>query len=83
MDIKNLIIDQQKTGKSLRFINKLLNLQHSTVQQVVNKYKKSGSVKNASRTDRPSELSSQEVRNILNEVNKSKINSGGISRKSR
>ena len=35
MDIKNLIIDQHKNGKSLRFINKLLNLQHSIVQQVV------------------------------------------------
>ena len=68
MDIKNLIIDQHKNVKSLRFNNNLLNLKHSAVEYVVKKCKMSGPVQNAVRTGRPNTLSSQEMENILNEV---------------
>ena len=46
LDIKNLIIDEHKKGKSLQNISNLVNLQHSTVQYIVSKYKNSGSVEN-------------------------------------
>lgn len=70
LDIKNCIVEQHKKGNSLRFIGNLLNLHHSTVQYIVNKYKNNGSVDNAPRTGRPKKLSRRNVSMVLKEVSK-------------
>lgn len=70
LDIKNFIVDQYKKGKSLRNIGDLVNIKHSTVQYIVNKYKNKGSVENVPRTGRPKKVSRREVSLVIKEVTK-------------
>lgn len=70
VEIKNVIIDEYKKGKSLRCIGELFKLQHSTVQFIVDKYKRNGSVENAPRSGRPKKVSRRDVSLVLKEVKK-------------
>lgn len=67
---RNIIIRLYQQGNSLREIGSTVSRSHSTIQYIINKYKKTGSVANQHRSGRPTKVSERDKRFILNQIKK-------------
>jgi transposase len=68
VDIRNLVINHRKKGKSLGEIAKIVNKCRATIQKIINNYKRRGNTKTAHRSGRPCVMSNIEVRKIVRNV---------------
>ena len=74
-----IIIWQWKQGKTLRKIGEMVERSHSSIQGVINSYKKTGNFISKPRSGRPSILNKREKRYVVNLVKKTpKISCTGI-----
>lgn len=65
VDVKKIIIDLKKQGKSLKAIGEIVNRPKSSIQSVINNFKINKTVKAKKRPGRPRALSGSEIRNIV------------------
>lgn len=67
-DVRKLVIKFLNEGKSMAKVGEILNLSKSTVQTILNNYKKNKSFESLPRTGRPLKLDERIRRKILREV---------------
>lgn len=68
LDIRRIIIDLQKKGKSLREIGKIVGRSHNTVKNIIDKYAKHHTLENLAGAGRPKRLSITDERAVVREV---------------
>ena len=64
------IVDLHKAGKGYKSISKSLDVHHSTVRQIVYKWRKFSTVATLPRNRRPAKMTARAQRRMLNEVKK-------------
>lgn len=67
-DVRAIVIDLHKKGKSLREIGKMIGRNHCTIKKIIDKYAKYKTVENLPRGRRPKCLTDKEVRAIVRQV---------------
>lgn len=67
---RNIIINNNKMGKSYSEIAKIINRSKSTVQKVINRFKIENIIENKPRTGRPPKLSNRDERKIVDIIKK-------------
>lgn len=70
VEIRELIISLYCKGNSMRAVGEMVSRPHSTVQDIINRWRYEGRVKNKHRNGRPSILSVQDKRTIIRKVTK-------------
>ncbi|GBM92328.1 hypothetical protein AVEN_136372-1 [Araneus ventricosus] len=65
ISIRKLIMIHHSSGKSVRNIDKLVNLSHSTVQYVIKRFKEENRIENKVRKGRPAKLTKRDQRFII------------------
>ncbi|GBN87099.1 hypothetical protein AVEN_253141-1 [Araneus ventricosus] len=68
--IRNLIIDHFKDGKSIRTIGKLVKLSHSTLFDIIKRWKLRGTVENALKSGAPHKITSRNRSFIMHKIKK-------------
>ncbi|CAK9796254.1 Transposable element Tc1 transposase [Anthophora quadrimaculata] len=68
LEERNIIISLYVKGNSLRKIGELVAKSHATIQYIVNKHKKQGTIENKRRSGRPAKLNERDDRFIVRKV---------------
>ncbi|KAJ4448058.1 hypothetical protein ANN_10070 [Periplaneta americana] len=74
-DLKKVIVQLARKGKSLREISKIVGHTYSTVQHIVNKFKYEGSWKNLRRKPKERKLNERDERYIVQQIRREKLRS--------
>lgn len=70
LEMRKLVITFHQESKSVREIEQLTGIKRSTVQNIIKRYRESGSVENRKRTGRPRQISARTERKLVAEVKK-------------
>lgn len=68
IDLRKLIIQYHKNGKSLREIGKIVNRSFSTIRNIVNKYDLHHRIEDFPRSGRPKKLSHRQINSIHRQI---------------
>ncbi|GBL92705.1 Transposable element Tc1 transposase [Araneus ventricosus] len=68
IEMKKLVVDHYKSGKSIRKVSDILKISKSIVFSIISKYRKTGSVENKVRTGRPAIFTPREQRWFVKKI---------------